>query len=171
MRVFADLEFSLLTNDAELISIGAISEDGACFYMEVATLPTNCSAFVHAEVLPHLSRKDCAITVQEIEFEFAAWLSQWVETKIVVDSEWDCFVLRKTFSLENSFQPGVLRLKLRSGGWLDAEMTLDDAFEVFCFEAYLTAKRSIESAQGFRKHHALDDAKALRAAVLAAEAA
>lgn len=170
MRIFADLEFSSLTEDAELISIGAISEDGECFYREISTLPAHCSGFVHVEVLTHLSRGDSAVPVQEIEFEFAAWLSQWDEPQIVVDSEWDCFVFRKAFSKRNSFAPGKLRLKLRSLGWLDTKMTLDESFEVFSFEAYLAAKRSIESTPGFRKHHALDDAKALRAAVLAAEA-
>ena len=103
MRVFADLEFSSLTEETEFISIGAVSEDGDCFYKEVEPLPLHCSGFVLKEVLPHLARGATAAPLQEIEVEFSAWLSQWSSTQIVVDSDWDCFVLRCQ-SASNSFQ-------------------------------------------------------------------
>lgn len=171
MRVFADLEFSSLTEETEFISIGAVSEDGDCFYKEVEPLPLHCSGFVLKEVLPHLARGATAAPLQEIEVEFSAWLSQWSSTQIVVDSDWDCFVLRKAFAQGKSFEAGELRLRMSNGDFLNTQITLDDSFERLRPEPYLEAKRSFESSPGFRKHHALDDAKALRCAVLATEAA
>ncbi|MDP1872049.1 MAG: hypothetical protein Q8K61_10550 [Gallionella sp.] len=57
MLIFFDTEFTELGIDPKLISIGLISEDGTReFYAELSDTyqPTDCSAFVHEAVLPHL---------------------------------------------------------------------------------------------------------------------
>jgi len=169
MRIFTDLEFSSLTDGAELISIGACTESGESFYVEASPLPQHCSAFVQAEVIPHLEKGSSSIPVNEMEARFAAWLSRWQKVSLIVDSDWDCFILRKTFAGENSRAPGPLQLRRHDKPPLTVELRLDSTYEGDGLIAFFDTLYKMERELGFRKHHALDDARALRAAVMAAE--
>lgn len=169
MRIFTDLEFSNLTDGAELISIGACTENGESFYLETSPLPQHCSAFVQAEVIPHLEHGSFSTPVDEVEAKFAAWLSRWQTVTLIVDSDWDCFILRKTFAGENSREAGPLQLHTHENPSLTCELRLDTTPSGDGLIAFFDTLYGMEREPGFRKHHALDDARALRAAVMAAE--
>lgn len=54
---FFDCEFTDLTKDAELISIGIVSMSSKRFYAELDCDVSKCSEFVKKNVLPHLNEK------------------------------------------------------------------------------------------------------------------
>lgn len=61
MYVFFDTEFTQLSHEAKLISIGMISEDGREFYAELSDTwrHDDCSEFVLREVPPPLRGRSC----------------------------------------------------------------------------------------------------------------
>lgn len=196
MRFFIDTEFSDLSDTAELISLGAIAETGETYYREVAPLPSPLSDFVKAEVAPHLEGGAAAVSLRDLEASFVAWLSHWPTATLVMDSDWDVFILRKTFTTKASREPGCLELQgmptvtahvsqlgtaavseqVSQVGTLEnrtalkqVALRLDTTYEGDGLVAYFDTLYKLEREPGFRKHHALDDAKAMRAAILAAE--
>lgn len=169
MRIFADLEFTDLSDAAALISLGAIAESGETFYVEVSPLPSGCSDFVRAEVIPHLENGASSSPAEEVETRFAEWLASWPSPVVYVDSDWDIFVLRKSFTAETSRNPGPLQLHRKDNSSVTVELLLDNTYEGTGLVAYFDALYKTEGEPGFRKHHSLDDARALRAAVLTAE--
>ncbi len=170
MRIFADTEFSDLSDNAELISLGAVAESGESFYREVAPLPSPLSDFVRAEVTPHLKGGDASVLLRDLEARFIEWLSRWPTATLVMDSDWDIYVLRKTFTGENSRAPGPLRFRPHGREILTIDLCLDTTYEGDGLVTYFDTLYKVEKEPGFRKHHALDDARAMRAAILAAEA-
>ena len=54
MRIYFDTEFTGLTSDAALISVGMVDESGAEFYAELSDTHKieDCSEFCISEVLP-----------------------------------------------------------------------------------------------------------------------
>lgn len=170
MRFFIDTEFSDLSDAAELISLGAIAETGETFYREVAPLPSPLSDFVKAEVAPHLEGGAVAVSLRDLEARLIEWLSRWPTATLVMDSDWDIFILRKTFTNDISRAPGPLRFRPHGREILTVELQLDTTYEGDGLVKYFDTLYKMERESGFRKHHALDDAKAMRAAILAAEA-
>lgn len=198
MRFFIDTEFSDLSDSAELISLGAVAETGETFYREAAPLPSPLSDFVKAEVALHLEGGAAAVSLIDLEASFVEWLSRWPTATLVMDSDWDVFILRKTFTTTASRELGCLELqgmptvntpasqvgtsavsgrvsqlgKLENTAALkQVDLRLDTTYEGDGLVAYFDTLYKRERAPGFRKHHALDDAMALRAAILAAESA
>lgn len=170
MRIFIDTEFSDLSDAAELISLGAITETGETCYLEVTPLPAQLSDFVQAEVVPHLEGGAVAVSLRAVEARFIEWLARWPSAALVMDSDWDIFVIRKAFTGETSREPGPLRFRPHGREILTIDLRLDTTYEGDGLVAYFDALYKTEKQSGFRKHHALDDAKAMRAAILAAEA-
>lgn len=151
--VFVDSEFTRLAQP-QLLSIGAVADDGAPFYAELAEphdvaaggpLDERISAFVRDVVLPLLDGE-----VQpraQVAAQFSAWLAQRTQhgpVTLVTDSGFDRWALAELLQSED-LPDGVQWLRVPI-----AYETLDD-----------TATRL-----GLRRHHALDDARALRTAVL-----
>jgi len=143
--VFVDSEFTSLA-EPRLISIGAVATDTAAFYCELNDWPhEHCSEFVRAEVLPQL--EGGAVSHPVAADAFAHWLADRAEAApvtIVSDSGFDRWALADLLGSED----------LPAGAeWrqvpIDAER-LDDSAR----------------ALGLRRHHALDDARALRHALL-----
>ena len=172
-RVFLDTEFTNLASDARLISIGAVSIEGKEFYAELADgwAKSDCSEFVRKIVLPRLeipvserlSRAQCAEQLVRWLLDMGAGCSVVVVT---VDSCIDWWMLGllldgqgwTTEQKEKFVGTQGLRVSLRPQipHW-------DDAERMVRFRRML--KRSLKR---LRRHHALNDARALRAAWMAA---
>lgn len=159
LEIYFDLEFSSLSRDGELISLGAVEAiTGLEFYGEVTPLPTNCTPFVEQEVLPQLTGQ--GEPLEMLLSRFAKWLSSFDRRPIELlsDSRWDIFILRKAVTGDRSFAPGKLTLGH------DLAVTLLDLPALGCDarERYGDAA-SLELAKDPRPHHALVDARCLRA--------
>jgi hypothetical protein len=167
--IFFDSEFTALDGAATLLSFGAVSADGREFYCELDPLPlATCSAFVHAHVLPLFAGGAHSCPRGEFARRLAAWLAQFADPLLLADSDWDIYVLRQAVDGERSRRPGLLELPGADGRVACLLVTLAPlgADELARFDATL--------AQHFagdpRQHHALVDARALRAGLLAVQA-
>jgi diamine N-acetyltransferase len=154
--VFIDSEFTRLAQP-QLLSIGAVADDDAPFYAELAEtvddaeagpLDERVSGFVRKVVLPLLDG-DVQPRAQVAE-QFRAWLAQRMRhgpVTLVSDSGFDRWALAELLRSED-LPAGVQWLRVPI-----AYETLDDA----------------ATRLGLRRHHALDDARALRAVLLDGE--
>ncbi|MDZ7653406.1 MAG: GNAT family N-acetyltransferase [Burkholderiaceae bacterium] len=152
-HVYVDSEFTRLVQP-QLLSVGAVADDGTHFYAEIADtlagtaggpLDERCSEFVRSVVRPLLD--GVAQPRSAVATAFSDWLAQRARhghVTLVTDSGFDRWALAELLQAED-LPHGVQWLRVPI-----AYETLDD-----------TATRL-----GLRRHHALDDARALRAAVI-----
>jgi diamine N-acetyltransferase len=142
--VFIDSEFTALT-DPRLISFGAVATDGSAFYCELTQWPRDaCSPFVLDAVLPLLDGR--AVPHPVAARALTEWLndrSHEAPTTIVSDSGYDRWALADLLGSEN-LPEGVFWRRVPI-----AYQTLDE----------------VALALGLRRHHALDDARALMHAI------
>lgn len=144
--VFFDSEFTNLRAPT-LISVGAVATDATAFYCELQDWPADqASDFVRATVLPLLDGD--AVPLSVARAAFVAWLAERARDKpvtIVSDSGYD----------------------RQSLIWLLGAEDLPDnvAWQhvPFPYEHLDEVTRTL----GLRRHHALDDARALRHGLLA----
>jgi hypothetical protein len=150
MRIFFDTEFTGLTADAKLISIGLIDESGLNeFYAELADTYElgDCSDFCHREVIPHLQGGAVRQSLSEVRTMLEAWLrARGLDTVLVCDSPRDVTQLEV---LLPGGRPANVSTEVL--GWQDNLKR-----RIFNFG------RRIHRKLGFRVHHALDDAKVNR---------
>lgn len=143
--VFVDTEFTDL-DDPRLISIGAVATDTTAFYCEISDWPQERgSEFVRAHVLPLLDGD--AVPQVVAADAFARWLGERARrapTIIVSDSGFDRWALAELFGGE-TLPYGVQ--------WQRVAVP------------YETLDAQV-AALGLRRHHALDDARALRRLLL-----
>lgn len=98
MRLFLDTEFTGLTQQAELISLALVSEEGDYFYAEFTDYdPASLEDWHHEHVLPHLFlTKDtrpelppqgelCLGTRAEVAEALRKWLEQWTSIEVWAD--------------------------------------------------------------------------------------
>ncbi|HEX7155580.1 MAG TPA: GNAT family N-acetyltransferase [Burkholderiaceae bacterium] len=147
--VFVDSEFTDLTDPA-LISLGAVTESGATFYAELnGWEDASCSPFVRSVVLPLLGESPQPRPAAAAGFR--SWLEQAAGHRpllIVSDSGFDRWALVELFGDEN----------LPSGAhWQRVPIAYEELDRV-------------AQEMRLRRHHALDDALALRRAVLGEKA-
>lgn len=152
--IFFDTEFTELGIDPRLISIGLVSEDGdRSFYAELSDTwrEMNCSDFVQEAVLPQLEGGKFRMTMHELALNLGRWLEGFdYPVSLATDSlSWDW--------------PWIAEIFDRPGTWpknINGRPLILRQTEEFC--------RAVEDsfAQGLRRHHALDDAKANRLAWL-----
>lgn len=155
LRIFFDTEFTELTADAKLISIGFIDETGdRIFYAELSDtwVPDEVGDFARQAVLPLLGNAASRITKQELGKRLALWLASFDgPVKLATDSlNWDWRWIRDVFREHGAWPSNLdeepLLLSMNTLCEFDEfEATLEHAF-----------------ASGLRRHHALDDAKANR---------
>jgi RimJ/RimL family protein N-acetyltransferase len=143
--VFVDSEFTNLY-DPRLISVGAVATDSTSFYCELNDWPReHCSEFVERTVLPLLDGD--AVPHPMAADAFSAWIEEKINrapTTIVSDSGFDRWALSDLLGRED----------LPAGTeWLRVPIAYESLDEVAL-------------SLGLRRHHALDDARALRHAVL-----
>ena len=143
--VFIDSEFSSLESP-QLLSFGAACADGRTFYAEIESAPgVECSSFVVQTVLPLLER--CAQPLTLVAQQFVSWLRQCAQDRpirLVSDSGYDRWALGALLGGEDP--PEGMQ-------WQRVPV------------AYSELDRLSEELR-LRRHHALDDALALRRAVM-----
>jgi|GEM_PF-354043 len=143
--VFIDSEFSSLESPM-LLSFGAVSADGQTFYAELEPEgPGAVSAFVEQSVLPLMENKPAPRAVAAERF--VSWMQDLADgrpVRLISDSGFDRWAL---------------------GELLEAEDLPDGVFWQRAPVAYSELDRLSEELR-LRRHHALDDALALRCAVL-----
>jgi hypothetical protein len=148
--VFIDSEFTRL-HQPELISIGAVATDATAFYAELRGWgPDRTSEFVREVVMPLLDGD--AVPMEMGAAAFAAWLDERAgraPTTIISDSGFDRWAIAEL--LNNEDLPAGVEWKRVTVAYEE----LDQASE----------------ALNLRRHHALDDARALRHLLLASRAA
>lgn len=98
MRIFFDTEFTGLTDDARLISIGLVDEAGEHeFYAELADTfrPAECSEYCQQHVLPLLEGGPARLRIRELRPKLRAWLvDRGPGTILVCDSPRDVIQMR-----------------------------------------------------------------------------
>ncbi|HRK56032.1 MAG TPA: GNAT family N-acetyltransferase [Burkholderiaceae bacterium] len=143
--VFIDSEFTSLTAP-QLMSVGAVATDATAFYCELSDFPKEaCSEFVQKVVLPLLDGD--AVPHAMARQSFAHWLAARASQGPVVlvsDSGFDRWAIADLLG-DEGLPPGVQ--------WQRVPV----AYELLD-ETALSA--------GLRRHHALDDARALRQAIM-----
>lgn len=72
MNIYIDTEFSDLSANSELISVGAIAETGEMFYAELTPRPAHLSDFVKLEVLLFLEGGAAECPHDEFPARFAS---------------------------------------------------------------------------------------------------
>ncbi|HDS1738701.1 3'-5' exoribonuclease [Pseudomonas putida] len=97
MRLFLDCEFTELSQQAKLISLALVAEDGREFYVEVvdAWREEDCSEFVKEIVLPQLWGGEYAMPIIDARAALLRFLATYgEELEIVTDApayDWELF--------------------------------------------------------------------------------
>jgi len=143
--VFIDSEFTSLA-EPRLISLGAVATDGANFYCELSDWPrSSCSEFVRATVIPLLDGD--AVPHPVAADSFTRWLGERAlaaPVTLVSDSGFDRWAMADLLGRED-LPPGC--------DWLRVPIHYEQL-------------DSAVAGLGLRRHHALDDARALRHTIL-----
>jgi diamine N-acetyltransferase len=143
--VFIDSEFTSLETP-ELISVGAVATDSTAFYAEVRGWnPERATDFVKQVVIPLLDGD--AVPLPMAAEAFSTWLDERAgraPTTIISDSGFDRWALAELLGREDL--PGGIEWKRVPISYEE----LDDATKLL----------------SLRRHHALDDARALRHLVM-----
>jgi hypothetical protein len=149
-RIFFDTEFTGLTDDAKLISIGLVDESGRdTFYAETVGVyeVTDCNEFCVSEVLVHLEHGDASKTLTQLRRELTEWLTDLGPNAVLVcDSPRDVGQLYRLLpsGLPKNCSHQVLGL------WGNLKRRI------------FNAGRRLHKKHGLRVHHALDDAQVNR---------
>ena len=181
LLIFFDCEFTDLSVDSRLISIGLVSENGNCeFYAELSETyqSPDCSDFVREAVLPQLQGGDALMTMRELSLRLLDWLIAFGEpVQLATDSlQWDWPWIEKIFA-----EAGAYLLE-QTPAWQDIKDSSHRLAAVarpanvdgrpYALQQSTAFNLSIEQAfeSGLlRRHHALDDAKANRIAWMDAQ--
>ena len=148
MRVYIDTEFTDLLRPV-LISLGLVSADGQQCYVELneGWTVSQCSDFTREVVLPLLDGDMAAIRILEAAKRVHEWLSQLgPDIEVVSDSNIDLVFLGKLMAVVGTLPTNVTNASVITLS-VDQQMRSEAAF-----------------GSGLRRHHALDDARALRLA-------
>jgi cation transport regulator ChaB len=145
MLIFLDTEFTSL-EEPYLVSAGLVAGERELYFEIAGVSPMICSPFVQATVLPLLAGP----VLQPIEI--AAQLIHFLHV-CGPEVTFFCDAPRYDISLLMPFLPSALQWKYTVPSFLNDAS--EKAFNIAYEDAF---------ASGLRRHHALDDAKALAAA-------
>jgi hypothetical protein len=160
MLVFLDTEFTDFVQPG-LISIALVAEDGREFYAERTDYRQgDCTDFVRSAVLPLLGRvPGAACTAGQLTARVRQWFEALPEqATLVYDAERDWLLLAQAW-LGGGHQGPPANVGGRL--YLDSRMTAQALFE--------QAQQSVY-CKAWPVHHALADARALRAGYFACQA-
>lgn len=147
--IFFDTEFTGLSINPRLISVGLVSEDGREFYAELSDTyqASQCDQFVQEAVLPRLQGGDVLITLPELALRLGNWMEGFDEPiKLATDSlSWDWPWINKIFCEPYTWPENLNDKPVILSQSDDFNLAVENAF-----------------AGGLRRHNALDDAKANR---------
>ena len=153
MKVFFDSEFTGLTSDPRLISIGMVAEDGQELYIELKDgwTEAKCSRWVLEHVVPMLGKGE-QLARREAGPLIMSWLSAVAShTMILCDTDWDSTLLTQLLD-----ECGIVRT--------------DYQLELLVFSGKAAANQFEEMKREYfvihpvKQHHALNDAHAFRVA-------
>jgi hypothetical protein len=153
-RLFIDTEFTGLSDDAKLISIGLVDESGKHkFYAELADTwqPSDAGEFAQREIMPHLEGGASRIPLVTLKQYLAAWIKGlrvpvMLATDASLDWSWIETLLKQRWPRNLARDPLLLTRKY------------------LCEFDQFKAEREAAFTAGLRRHHALDDALANRQA-------
>ena len=153
MRVYLDTEFTQFTQP-QLISIGLVADSGREFYAVMKRFPLKqCSAFVREVVLPIIEHWPSAtLDRSELRQSLMKWFNESTEPlEIVCDFATDAELLIALIDGERD--PALRQFNIASFAVLSVTQCeqINDAVD-----NYFTAPRQ------WPRHHALEDARALR---------
>ena len=153
MRVFFDTEFTGLTSDPRLLSIGLVGGNGKELYIELTDgwSDANCSAWVREHVMPMLGKGE-RLTRRETGKRILSWLSS-LETPstLLGDTDWDTTLLAELMD-----ECGITRDR-----YCLETLAFSGKAQAISFEE---AKQRYFERQHVTPHHALTDAHAFRCA-------
>ena len=149
MKIYFDTEFTGLTPDAKLISIGMVTEAGREFYAEAADTyaETDCSEFCRQVVLPLLEHGEVRAPVADVRECLRTWLESMGPDVLLV-----CDCARDTVQLAALFPDGIpanCSVEIL-GVWGNTKRRV------------FNVGRRLHKKHGWRAHHALDDARVNR---------
>jgi hypothetical protein len=151
MNIFFDTEFTGLTSDPHLLSMGFVAENGATLYIELTDgwLESECAPWVKQHVLPLLGKGE-RLTRREAARRLADWFST-SETKPVLlgDSDYDTILVADLLR-----QGGVA-----SDAFVIQQLVFSTKTQAVAFEL---AKKRFFTLQPKAAHQALTDARVLR---------
>lgn len=153
MRVFLDTEFTGLTSDPRLLSIGFVADDGNELYVELADgwSDANCSKWVREHVIPMLGKGE-RLTRRQTGKRILDWLSSFETMPTLLgDTDWDTSLIA-----ELMHECGITHDSYRLETLVYSDKAQANAFE--------EAKRQYFAHQLVTPHHALTDARAFCAA-------
>jgi hypothetical protein len=158
-RLFLDAEFTSL-DDPEMLSIALVSEDGLECYVELAdaTSSRRCTPFVRSRVLTQFGRFPEARvpTLRDLVNALIAFLEAIPGTlEVCYDFRTDRFLLVQALESASSTAGLLARVK-----WLNIDQETSVPEAQIAIQASLTES---ECVLGIRRHHALADARALKA--------
>ena len=156
-NVFLDTEFGgFLPDELQLVSIGFVSETDRSLYLELDEVdPRSCSQFCRDVVLPLLdadqktARDDAAIRIRDYLGSFGGAVTIWTD-----HPGYDVFLLRELLANVRGTLP-ELRICVPEFARFIPRMT------------YRNHMEALFERKQLRRHHALDDAKAMRAGWIA----
>ena len=160
-HVFLDTEFTQF-HDPELLALGLVSEDGRECYVEIAdvTRQARASGFCQETVIPQFGLVDGAAAADDVAagLHVAAWLHE-VGGRLLVSHDYalDWHLLEDVLRAAGQWERLRLRLVPDNVAGIVEPGTPGEAAMIAAFDA----------ARWPARHHALVDARALRAAWLA----
>lgn len=161
VRVWLDCEFTNI-EEPELLSVGLISEDGRECYVELFDegLRQRSNEFVLAQVLPLFGRvpDSRADDYQDLSGRLERFLLATGEVELLYDYKSDRELLQQ--ALERAHRWRELKPRV---SWRNVAIETCDDISKDAMEEVFSAAEKI----GLGRHHALVDARALRAAHLA----
>jgi len=153
LLIYLDTEFCW-DKKIHPISIGMVSEDGQELYIELTDTwhPDQCSDFALEQVTPYLGREGALrMTKKESGQTITRWVQQFNGRPIIIydySADWDIFC---TLTLSAKVSPD----KVVDNLYLRLKPNEDDAFFELIDEYFEKNPLRV-------RHHALDDAHALR---------
>lgn len=159
MLVFIDTEFTSFEQDAQLISIGLVTErsESECLYLENRYFDRSiCNDFVKKTVLPLLEGGECVSPFGVVGYKVWDWLEQLhissgqpIEIAIDYVGDWSWLVKL----LEDAVYAGVP--SAMPAGLSHRPVNI---WSLISSEQIQFAEAQWVKQRGLREHHALDDA-------------
>ena len=151
IKIFFDTEFTGLSSDPHLLSIGLVAEDGETLYIEFTNgwTEADCSFWVREHVMPMLGQGE-RLTRRDAVTRILAWLeSQKQPITLLGETAWDTDLFAGLMH-ECGIDPD--RFALESVAFSDKSQAT----------AFAAARQRYFDQNRMPQHHALTDAQAFR---------